>query len=168
MISVIFDLDETLVDTTPAMMELKEENWKGAEHHISEFTLYEGVTELLEFLQAHDVRMAVVSTSPGEYCRMVLEHVGINCHCIIGKEEGNKPSPAPLLKALESLKLSPEHSIVFGDKATDIEAAQNAGIPSVACTWGTLEIDKLLNAHPDFVISDPRDGIQVLSKRFML
>jgi HAD superfamily hydrolase (TIGR01662 family) len=168
MISVIFDLDETLVDTTSALKELKEEDWKGAEHHISEFTLYEGMTDLIEFLHAHDIRMAVVSTSPEEYCRMVLEQVGVKCQCVIGKENGDKPSPEPLIKALESLKGSPDQAVVFGDKSTDIEGARNAGMQSVGCTWGTREIDKLLSAHPDFVISDPRDGIQVLSKRFML
>ena len=47
-------------------------------------------------------------------------------------------------------------------------SAQNAGIQSVAYILGTLEIDKLLNAQPDIVIGDPRDGIQLLSKRFTL
>lgn len=43
-----------------------------------------------------------------------------------------------------------DHALAFGDKSKDIEAARNAGIKSVGCTWGSLEVDELYAPYPDF------------------
>jgi D-glycero-D-manno-heptose 1,7-bisphosphate phosphatase len=58
--------------------------------------------------------------------------------------EDRKPNPGMILKAIEEFNIDPTNSIIFGDKETDIEAAESAKIgrkflvlknqlPSVSC-----------------------------------
>lgn len=42
-----------------------------------------------------------------------------------------KPHPEPLLLALKKLSLRPEEAVYIGDSHTDIEAAREAGMPSI-------------------------------------
>lgn len=42
-----------------------------------------------------------------------------------------KPHPEPLLLALKRLKLKPNEAVYIGDSHTDIEAAREAGMPSI-------------------------------------
>jgi len=164
---VIFDLDETLVDTTAASGELKEEQWVEAEKKIAQFKIYDGIPELLKFLREHDIKLAVVSTSPHEYCRRVLHYSDIECDGIVGKEDStDKPSAEPMHKALRMIACGNETVVSFGDRAKDIIASKAAGIVSVGCLWGSTEADKLKAAHPDHIITHPVEAIPLLKAYF--
>ena len=55
-------------------------------------------------------------------------------HCPHAPEEGcacRKPAPGMFLQAIERFAIDPESSIMIGDKTSDIEAAESAGIGRV-------------------------------------
>jgi HAD superfamily hydrolase (TIGR01549 family) len=165
---VIFDLDETLVNTSPAKKELEEENFKEAEQLIDRFTLYNGMPELLNFLREKNIKMAVVSTSPRAYCEQVLQRLHIDCGCIVGKgETAEKPSPAPMEKALEVLGLTSDDVVSMGDRGKDIVSSNVAGVRSIGCLWGD-EGEKLRSSKPDHVIATPLEAIPILREVFNL
>jgi HAD superfamily hydrolase (TIGR01549 family) len=169
MVGVIFDLDETLVDTTAALEELTQQRWDQAAGYISQFHLYEGIKEVFEFLREHDIKTAIVSTSPTTYCQSVLRYFDIACECVVGKfDTTKKPSPDPMILALDALGVPAENTISFGDKAKDIESAKRANVCSVACTWGSDEVEQLIAKQPDFIIHHPLEAIQIISHKFSL
>ena len=57
---------------------------------------------------------------------------------IVGGDPGRprKPDPAPLLAVLERLGVAPEHAVMVGDSANDINCARAAGLRSIAVTYG--------------------------------
>ncbi|HEY9006069.1 HAD family hydrolase [Ohtaekwangia sp.] len=168
---IIFDLDETLVDTTAAIHALKNEDWEAAEKQIPKFSLYPGILELLAYLKVSAIKMAVVSTSPHQYCEKILTHFHISCGCIIGNDDcARKPSPEPMVQALERLALDKNKVIALGDKAKDIISAKRCGIATVGCLWGAQagEIEKLAEAKPDFTVSNPLQIIPILRDFFHL
>ena len=66
-----------------------------------------------------------------------------------------KPGPGMLLKAAEELKLDLEASVMLGDKESDVEAGQNAGL---AQTIRLLEKGKTReDSKADVVICDVRE-----------
>jgi HAD superfamily hydrolase (TIGR01549 family) len=166
---VIFDLDETLIDTTAALNELQQQEWHDAESCLSKFRLYNGMKEVLSFLLDHRISIAVVSTSPSQYCRIILDHFGIAVNCIIGKDKDEKkPSPAPMIDAICQMGTDRQTTLSFGDKAKDIMSARAVGIPAVGCTWGVKDETELLAAMPDLIIKDPIQIIEVVKARFAL
>ncbi len=111
--------------------------------------LYEGVPELLQRL-GRSVHIAVVSSNGEETVRRVLgpsaalvDHYSCSAS-IFGK--------ATRLRALRrQLRLQPDEVIVVGDEPRDVEAAHQAGIPSVAVTWGYATEAALRRSAPSFV-----------------
>ena len=50
-----------------------------------------------------------------------------------------KPNPGMLLRAMAAFDLDPEHTVLIGDQARDLEAARRAGIVGVLFTGGDLD-----------------------------
>jgi phosphoglycolate phosphatase len=80
--------------------------------------------------------MGVVSNKQGPLLRAEALHLGWDRHFgpLIGAGDAvaDKPSPAPILMALQSLGLSPAPDIWYvGDTALDMQAARAAGLRAV-------------------------------------
>ena len=80
--------------------------------------------------------MGVVSNKQGPLLRAEALHLGWDQHFgpLIGAGDAtaDKPNPAPILMALESLGLSPASDIWYvGDTALDMQAARAAGVRAV-------------------------------------
>ncbi len=46
---------------------------------------------------------------------------------------------------------------MIGDSLSDILAAKEASVTSVAVTWGHQGLDILLRGNPNYVVSSPQD-----------
>jgi len=95
--------------------------------------LLPGAVELLDELEAHDVKKAVGSASRN--ADAVLKSLGIRDRfgaVITGHDfEHGKPEPDVFLTVATRLKADPENCVVFEDAAAGIEAAHAAGMKAV-------------------------------------
>ena len=64
--------------------------------------------------------------------------------------DAHKPSPEPLLLALERLGSAPDHAVYVGDAPVDVAAGKAAGVATVAVLWGVFSRAALAAAAPDF------------------
>lgn len=144
--SIIFDLDLTLIDTTPLEQARHDKNWQLAYSMIGKCSMYEGMQEVLNKIAEHHIPVAIVSTSPGTYVKNIVQHFNIPVTYIIGYHDAKpcKPAPQPMLMALEKLGCTADQAISFGDRVIDIQASNAANIESVACFWGTKEKKELI------------------------
>ena len=77
----------------------------------------------------------------------------------------HKPLPAPLLKGLELLgDVPPERAAYVGDAPFDVAAARDAGVVSVALSWGVFTVDALRAASPDHLFEDLDSAVDLLLK----
>lgn len=99
-------------------------------HYRVEFM--EGAKELLEWLRAKGIPMAVASGSDVDLVRSNMEKLNAAGYfqCFLGSEsvEKGKPAPDVFLKAAEMLSAEPERCIVFEDSPNGIRAAAAAGM----------------------------------------
>ena len=95
-----------------------------------------GVVEWLHKLAEAAVPCAVASSTQRLNIEVVLTRIGLqkNFAAIVSSEDvvHGKPDPEVFLKAAESLKMAPEHCVVFEDAHVGIEAAHAAGMKTVA------------------------------------
>jgi HAD superfamily hydrolase (TIGR01509 family) len=74
-----------------------------------------------------------------------------------GDTPEKKPHPAPLLLALEKMKLQPADCIYVGDTPEDLAMAKAAGMRAIAIL-GPFPTEKTLRAaNPEFLLSNLRD-----------
>ena len=109
--------------------------------------------------------MAVYSNKADEFSRSLAEHFFPGTFdAILGKRPGipGKPDPAGLRLLMRKLGAAPEESVLVGDGETDLRSARNAGLRSVAVTWGFRSREALLAEGPDAMAESPEELLTLL------
>lgn len=166
--AIIFDLDQTLIDSSLAESHRNARNWQSVYSVIPKFRLYDGISEVLEFIAGNKIPYAIVTSSPSTYCNKVCAYWKFQPSHIIGYHDTSrrKPHHDPITLALQRMIAKPENSISFGDRDIDIVASKAAFVKSVACFWGTEDRASLLATQADFAIENPIEIIEVIKKTF--
>ncbi len=128
-------------------------------HCLDTTRLYPTVHATLAHFRAK--RMAVVTNKPYPATMRILDglHVTGYFPVVLGGESvgQRKPHPAPVLKALDLLDVSPQESVIVGDSPHDIEAGRRAGLMTCGVTYGLTPRDALVAARPDHVLETMQD-----------
>jgi phosphoglycolate phosphatase len=123
-------------------------------HLLDQTQLYPGVKEALNFLSW--ATLAVVSNKPERFCRRILEGLGVaGCFRIIlggDSAQTQKPTPAPLLKAMEFCSVAPFEAVMIGDSPVDIAAGKAAGVTTCGIVGGFRPKEHLLAAGCDLIV----------------
>ena len=119
--------------------------------------LYAGAKELLNELK--DKNLALITNKPDEYIKPILKKFDIDVFDFIlgGDFEYKKPSPIPLLKALEYFNVNSDEAVMIGDSKNDILAAKNANIKSIAVTHGYNQGVDIKDYKPDFIVNSLKE-----------
>ncbi len=126
--------------------------------------LYPFAKELLDELR--DYNLALVTNKPDEYIKPILQKFDIDVFDFIlgGDFEYKKPSPVPLLRALEYFNINPDEAIMIGDSKNDILAAKNAGIKSIALTHGYNQGVDINEFKPDFIVHSLKEIKDIINE----
>lgn len=123
------------------------------------------VNETLEELKKLGVKMAIVTTKQRKTAEMGAKLFEIDQYmsAFIAYEstDKHKPSPDPLLKAMELVKADPSKTLMVGDSHFDIQAAHNAGIDSAGVAWSLKGSEFLKQYHPTYIVDDMKDLIPI-------
>ena len=126
--------------------------------------LFPGMEELLAAIEARKLRWGIVTNKSTSLTRLVVEALGLSrrvaCVACGDTTPHLKPHPASLLHAAKELRLEPAKCIYLGDDLRDIQAAQAAGMRSVAVAWGYGEA--WADWKADAAIQRPQDLIPLL------
>lgn len=123
--------------------------------HLLNLTPLEGAEEVLQELQFHpDIYIALVSNKTGSNLRLEVDHIGWTPYFkkVIGAKdaEEDKPSPKPVLMALEGSGITLGRDIWFvGDSITDMECAHNCGCVPVFYGDQDLTSPRFANHQPE-------------------
>lgn len=120
-------MDLTLVDTT-CLEELRHKReWSQVYNLIPQTSMYAGMADVLEVIRKHNIKTAIVSTSPRPYIERLIAFYNIPAQYIVSYHDAKpiKPHPAPMLKALEFMQIPASKAISFGDRVIDIHVDTN-------------------------------------------
>lgn len=139
-------------------------------HITDKSALYPGVREALRQLAENGIRLVVVSNKHEALCRLIMEALDIAglFEIICGGDTFTeiKPSPLPLLRALERLGIGAHEAVMVGDSINDIQAGQQAGITTIGCTWGYGGTEELAGA--DHRAASPGNVATILLNKLRL
>ncbi len=120
--------------------------------------LFPGVMETLLELKARGKRLLVVTNKMKLLTDEILRRLEVTdfFDLVVGGDTfpEKKPSPLPVMKALELTGSSKESSLMVGDTSADIEAGKGAGVRTALAEWGYV---KLNSVPPDYVFSHPKE-----------
>ena len=128
-------------------------------------TVYPGILELLENLGTRNIPLAVLSNKPHPFTVEIVEKLfpQNTFAAVLGNRENlpHKPDPAGALEIAASLGVSPENCTIIGDSTMDLDTAKNAGMKSIAVTWGYHDRTRL--AAADLIANSAKDLFSALT-----
>lgn len=122
---------------------------------------YPGLVPVLEALH-RDHLLAVLSSNGSRVIGVMLNRFGfapyfreiLGSDFLFSKKE-------KIAFALQKYGMAPQQTFYVGDTAGDIVEARDAGVKSVAVTWGWHERERLVAVRPDFIVDTP-EGLLVI------
>lgn len=128
---------------------------------------YPGISELLESLQALGHPLAILSNKPHPFTEAIAKAVfpGIEFDVIVGQKSGipHKPDPTGALEIVRAFGLPGSQCILIGDSTIDIATSRNAGLRSIAVTWGYHDRSPLEAAEPGCLMDSPEELLAKLA-----
>ncbi len=130
--------------------------------HNCDFTRpYEGISDVLAELKAAGHLLAVASNKYQAATEKIVNHFfpGV-FDVILGEREGikRKPNPQIVFDIIQSIQNNQKTQILYiGDSLVDFETARNADVPFVACSWGFVAREKLVDAGIAHIIDQPEE-----------
>jgi pyrophosphatase PpaX len=123
--------------------------------------VFPGVKNTLRELHALGIRLGVVTLQTREEMsqtrQVILLDDWIDAWVALDDTLQPKPSPEPVILAIDMLALHQEHTIMVGDSIKDMQAGRAAGIRTGAALWGSIEVEELLAFNPDYIFHQPDD-----------
>lgn len=120
---------------------------------------YPGVPEMLGAITESGIPMSILSNKVHEYTVAIVKALLSSWPFVavqgIVDDQSRKPNPRHALTLAEAMRLAPADVVVIGDSASDVLTAKNAGMRSIAVTWGYRDRDVLLWANPDAMVDSP-------------
>ncbi len=165
---VIFDLDQTLIDSRTCQPLRKARKWPEVYKVISGLAPYGGIDDVMQWLMERNVPIGVVTSSPRPYCTRVLAHIGWKVPVVVAYHDTarHKPHPDPILRAIELGAVAPADAVHVGDSADDTISARAAGVLAIGAAWGSEELKALNASRPDVICQTPLELKAFLKRHF--
>jgi phosphoglycolate phosphatase len=117
---------------------------------------YAGMSEVMHTLHSRGYKLAVLSNKQDHYTKKIIDLLfpdGIVSLAAGQTELPKKPDPTVPLMIARQLGVQPCECAFIGDSEVDVLTAKNAGMKSVACSWGYRPREILEGA--DVIIDTP-------------
>jgi phosphoglycolate phosphatase len=132
------------------------------EHLLDQTQLYPSVRKVLEFFK--DRKQAVLTNKPEDFSHTILRGLGVDSFFfkVMGGDQGfpKKPAPEAVLEILSAAGVSRDEAILVGDSATDVETGRNAGVKTVAVTYGFGRVEEIQKSQPDLILNHLEELIE--------
>lgn len=121
---------------------------------------YLGVPEMLSALRVAGVKTAILSNKAHAATVALCKSYFDGCFdLVVGERESEgiakKPAPDAVLAIMSELGVTAAETVYIGDSEVDVMTAKNAGVDSIAVTWGFRTPDTLRAAGANVLCDTP-------------
>ncbi len=133
-----------------------------AETPCRETVLFDGMTDLLEFLARNGTPWGVVTNKTGNLAGAIIDTMDfpVPPACLVSGDTlpRRKPHPEPLWEAARRIDVDARHCLYLGDDPRDMQAARAAGMTGVIAAFGYIRPETdLASWEGDATIQHPAE-----------
>lgn len=138
------------------------------EKGIYESKVYPGIKELISHLKENNIKVGIASSKPENLIYSVSDYLGITdmFDAIVGvKTDNSKHSTKAglIISAMNCMGFTDKNKVLMvGDRLYDIDGASEAGVKSCGALWGYGNEAEFKAHNADFIVSDPKDIINLI------
>ncbi|AIY90900.1 putative phosphatase [Geoglobus acetivorans] len=128
--------------------------------------LYPGVKDLLEYLDRRDIYTALYTRNSIKSVRINMERHGLEFDFVFTREDDIKPSPLPVIHAMEEVGVDKSEAAMVGDYVYDYLTARNTGIEFWFFENGRNKgLAEKFGFTPDFTFRSHAELVKILEMR---
>ncbi len=131
-----------------------------------ENSVYPGIPEAMEKLRSAGFRLAVATSKPEEFSQKIIAHFGLDKYfeavCGASMDETRTEKAEVIRYALDSLGVSPEESLMVGDREHDVLGAKAVGLPCLGALWGYGGRKELTDAGASALVETPEEMAELI------
>ena len=126
--------------------------------------IFDGMTQVIEKLSARHA-IGIITGNAARAVENFLFENGIRQYVssIFALEQPGSKSEK-IEKAKIQLAEGAQDVYYVGDARSDIYAAKEAAVKSIAVSWGHQSLERLIQAEPDYVVHSPQELMEVIEK----
>lgn len=130
--------------------------------------LFDGMPELLAWLEANGIRWGVISNKLEYLVHRLVQQLGLGDRVALAYGGDTapraKPWPDPLKMALQETGLTARQCVYIGDDLRDIQAAHAVDMPAVAAAYGYGNPNEIPQWKADHVVTSPQEFLAMLKR----
>lgn len=128
--------------------------------------IFNGLSNIVRRFAVTNTIAIVTTNSSRNVNAFLIKHGLDGCvHAVYGVDlPGSKAQKISIARDQFSADTRRESVFMVGDSLSDIRAAKEASVTSIAVTWGHQSLNRLLCGNPDYVVHFPHDLIDVIEK----
>jgi phosphoglycolate phosphatase len=128
--------------------------------------IFDGLINIVRRFAVNHTIAIVTTNSSQNVNAFLVEHGLDGCvQAVFGVDSpGTKAQKISIARDQFSVNANRESAFMVGDSLSDIRAAKEASITSIAVTWGHQSLEYLLRGDPDHVVNFPHDLIEIIEK----
>ena len=127
--------------------------------------LFEHIPTLLHGLDELKLPWGIVTNKAKRFTNQLIPLIELEAaRCVISGDTTPhpKPHPAPLLEAARKLGIRSEECWYVGDDLRDIQAAEAAGMTSIAAAWGYCGATEPQHWKADAIVDSPLELLELI------
>ena len=117
--------------------------------------LFEGMKTLMESLHEKGHELHILTSNSKQNVQHILDKNVLTVFHAIHAPNVLFGKAKVIRSVMKKRKQTPENTWMIGDEIRDIQAAKEAGVKSVAVSWGFNHESLLVQANPDFLVHTP-------------
>ena len=124
--------------------------------------IFEGMSWVIRNLSPnHKIAIVTTNSSQNVHAFLTKHKLDNFVHAVYGVDTpGSKAQKMSLARE----RFMEDTAFMIGDALSDIRAAKEAGVTSVAVTWGHQSLETLLRGKPDHVINSPHELLEIIER----
>ena len=123
-----------------------------------------GIREMLTQLKSRSLTLGILTSNSKANVEEFLSRNNLNVFDFIYSGSSIFGKAKLLKKLFRDLSLNPQAAIYVGDETRDIEAAKASLSRVIAVSWGLNSDSALSDEKPDFLIHNPSELTEIVSK----
>ncbi|MFN8381969.1 MAG: HAD family hydrolase [Anaerolineales bacterium] len=126
--------------------------------------MFAGLAEVVRELSTRHVLGIVTTNSTQNVKAFLAQHELEDCIRVIYGVDQPGTKAEKIVRAQEQFAVESEAVFMIGDAVSDILAAKQALVKSIAASWGHQNLDRLTKAKPDYIVHSAGEIIEIVNQ----
>jgi len=126
--------------------------------------IFNGLPDVIRRLSSNNILSIVTGNTVANVNAFLSYHGLQNCFRAVYGVDMPGSKVENILKLKEQFEVKEEAAFFVGDSLSDIRAAREANVKSIAVSWGHQHLDLLIRDKPDVIVHSPVELLNVLDE----